>query len=715
MIRVWPGVSSPLGATWDGEGTNFALFSEHATAVELCLFDGPHDAVERHRVPLRERTDQIWHAYLPDVRPGQHYAYRVHGPYAPMEGHRCNPAKLLLDPYAKAISGTIRWDDILSGYAMEPPIEERDLTPDSRDSAGYLPKSVVVESAFSWGDDQPPRTPWNRTVIYECHVKGMTMLHPDVPEALRGTYLGLATSPILEHLLSLGVTAVELLPIHHSVTERHLAERQLTNYWGYNSVDYFAPDVRYATAAIRRELAAGRQVAEFKSMVKRFHRAGLEVILDVVYNHTAEGNHLGPTLSFRGIDNDAYYRLDPERLRYYTDYTGCGNTLDLRHSRAMQLVMDSLRYWVQEMHVDGFRFDLAPVLARESDAFNPFGKFFDVVRQDPIVSRVKLIAEPWDLGPDGYQVGRFPIGWSEWNGKYRDTARRFWRGDAGTVGEMASRLAGSSDLYEASLRTPQASINFVTCHDGFTLHDLVSYEQKHNEANGEANHDGNDNNLSRNWGAEGPSAAPHIVRMRERMKRNFLATLACSQGVPLISHGDELGRTQQGNNNAYCQDKELTWIDWRMTPAQRDLLAFARTVFAVRADNPVLRRRTFFTRQSQGPGQGKDLTWLRPDGQEMTEAEWSDPAIHVIGMLIHGEASDEVNERGRRLSGDAILLLLNGGGRARPFTVPALDVPGAWTEVVDTAHAPPRAVREARVNLLPHSLVLLRYESTAEA
>jgi isoamylase len=710
MIRVWPGVPSPLGATWDGEGTNFALFSEHATSVELCLFDGPDDAIERQRIRLRERTDQIWHAYLPDVRPGQLYGYRVHGPYAPAEGHRFNHAKLLLDPYAKAISGTIRWGDVLSGYSMDHPVEERDLVPDPRDSAAYLPKSVVVESAFTWGDDQPPRTPWNHTVIYECHVKGMTMLHPGVPAALRGTYLGLATDPIIEHLLSLGVTAVELLPVHHFVTERHLADRQLTNYWGYNTIGYFAPDVRYATGA-ERGAAAGRQVSEFKSMVKRFHRAGLEVILDVVYNHTAEGNHLGPTLSFRGADNAAYYRLDPESPRYYVNHTGCGNTLDLRHSRTMQLVMDSLRYWVQEMHVDGFRFDLAPVLARESDDVNPFGKFFDVVRQDPVVSRVKLIAEPWDLGPNGYQVGRFPIGWSEWNGKYRDAMRRFWRGDPGGIGEVASRLAGSSDLYEASLRTPQASVNFVTCHDGFTLHDLVSYEHKRNEANGEENHDGGDHNLSRNWGAEGPTDAPHVIRMRERMKRNFLATLAFSQGVPMLSHGDELGRTQLGNNNAYCQDNALTWVDWNLTPAQRELLEFTRAVFAVRAENPVLRRRTFFTHQSRGPGRGKDLAWLRPDGQEMTEAEWGDPATHVVGMLVRGEASDEVNERGRRLAGDAILLLVNGGGRTRPFTLPALEVPGAWAEVINTAHATPRLAREGRVNLVAHSVELLRYEA----
>ena len=702
-MRVWPGSPSPLGATWDGEGTNFAVFSEHATAVDLCLFNHREDAEDLARIRLRERTDRIWHAYLPDVRPGQLYGFRMHGPYAPEEGHRFNPAKLLLDPYAKAISGTIRWGDALSGYSMDPPIVERDLVPDDANSAGGLPKCVVVESAFSWGDDKPPRTPWNRTVIYEAHVRGMTMLHPDVPETIRGTYLGLATDPIIDHLLSLGVTAIELLPVHHFVTERRLAELGLVNYWGYATIGFFAPDVRYATATL------GQQVAEFKSMVKRFHRAGIEVILDVVYNHTAEGNHLGPTLSFRGIDNSAYYRLESNR-RFYTDWTGTGNTMDIRHSRTMQLVMDSLRYWVTDMHVDGFRFDLAPVLARGDVDVSPFAEFFGVVRQDPVVSKVKLIAEPWDLGPGGYQVGRFPIGWGEWNGKYRDATRRYWRGDPGQVGEFASRLAGSSDLFEHSHRSPQASINFVTCHDGFTLHDLVSYESKHNEANGEDNRDGSDDNQTRNWGVEGPTEAVHVIRMRERIKRNFMATLAFSQGVPMISHGDEVGRTQQGNNNAYCQDSPLTWIDWRITPLQRQLLDFARAVFAIRAANPVLRRRNYFRHVPDHPGGVKDLTWLRPDGKEMTEADWSDPTNHVLGMLILGEATDEIDERGRRLRGEAILLLTNGGARSRPITLPQLETPGAWIEILNTAHPEPRLVRQDTVSLLAHSLLLLRHE-----
>ncbi|MGI9039868.1 MAG: glycogen debranching protein GlgX [Gemmatimonadales bacterium] len=705
MTRVWPGHPFTLGATWDGEGTNFALFSEHATAVELCLFDRPDDALESVRIPLHERTDQIWHAYLPDARPGQLYGYRLHGPYKPVEGHRFNSAKLLLDPYAKAVSGTIRWSDALSGHSVHHPEAERDLIPDAADSALGMPKCVVVESAFSWGDDQHPRTPWNRTVIYECHVKGMTMLHPEVPEALRGTYIGLATDPIVDHLLSLGVTAVELLPVHHFVTEPRLASLGLVHYWGYSSIGYFAPDIRYATGE------RGQQVAEFKSMVKRFHRAGLEVIVDVVYNHTAEGNHLGPTLCFRGIDNRAYYRLEDDNRRLYTDYTGCGNTLDVRHPRTMQLVMDSLRYWVKEMHVDGFRFDLAPVLARDGVEMNPSAEFFDVVRQDPVISRVKLIAEPWDLGPNGYQVGRFPNGWGEWNAKYRDSARRFWRGDSGQVGEFASRLAGSSDLYEPSHRSPQASVNFVTCHDGFTLNDLVSYEAKHNKANGEHNRDGSDNNLSRNWGVEGPTDTTHVVRMRERIKRNFLATLAFSQGVPMISHGDEMGRSQEGNNNAYCHDSALTWVDWQLTPAERQLLDFTRQVFTIRAANPVLRRRTFFSHEARVPGEPKDLSWLRADGGEMTELEWRDPSNHVLGMLIRGEATDEVDERGRHLPGQAILLLVNGGARSKPFTLPAVSGPGSWNEIIVTAHPSPRLVPEGKVNLAAHSLMLLHHEA----
>jgi isoamylase len=706
MTRVWPGDSAPLGATWDGEGTNFAIFSEHGSKVELCLFAHPEDATETERIHLRERTDQIWHAYLPDVRPGQAYGYRVHGQYAPADGHRFNPNKLLLDPYAKAISRTVKWSDALAGYPVRSSDPERDLLADTQDSAAGMAKSIVIESAFTWGEDQPLRKPWNRTLIYECHVKGMTMLHPDVPSNLRGTYLGLATDPIIDHLTALGITAVELLPIHHMVAERRLAELGLTNYWGYSSVAFFAPDIRFATESA----SPGAQVTEFKSMVKRLHAAGLEIILDVVYNHTAEGNHLGPTLAFRGIDNAAYYRLKPENARFYTDFTGCGNTFDLRHTRTLQLVMDSLRYWITEMHVDGFRFDLAPVLARGDNGVDLSAEFFDMVRQDPVISQSKLIAEPWDLGPDGYQVGRFPTGWSEWNGKYRDTTRRFWRGDQAQVADLASRLAGSSDLYEAGGRSPLASVNFVTCHDGFTLQDLVSYEAKHNEANGEENRDGTDQNLSRNWGVEGPADAVHVVRMRERIKRNLLATLAFSQGVPMLSHGDELGRSQAGNNNAYCHDSPLTWIDWRLTPLQRELLQFTRNLFLIRSANPVLRRRTFFRQEGGEGGSGKDLTWLRPDGQEMTADEWNDAGNHVLGMLIRGGATDEIDERGRRVTGDAILLLLNGGTRSKPFCLPRLDRPGDWCEILNTAHPDPRPIREDHVHLVAHSVMLLRHD-----
>src|ERR671939_2084197 len=607
-MRVWPGQPQPLGATWDGEGVNFAIFSENATGVELCLFSHPDDAVESARIQMRERSDQTWHCYLPDVRPGQLYGYRVHGPYKPEEGHRFNPANLLLDPYAKAISGTIRWSNALFAYKVGSPLE--DLEMNTENSAGGMPKSVVIDPAFTWGDDRPPRTPWNRTVIYECHVRGMTIMHPDVPEQLRGTYLGLASDPIIDHLRSLGVTAVELLPVHHFAVDRLLAERGLTNYWGYNSIGFFAPDVRYACGG------RGEQVYQFKSMVKKLHSAGIEVILAVVYNHTAEGNHLGPTLSLRGIDNKAYYRLDPKNPRFYIDFTGTGNSLNMQHPRTIQLIMDSLRYWVLDMHVDGFRFDLAPVLARELYEVNRLSAFFDIIHQAPVLSRVKLIAEPWDVGPGGYQVGNFPIKWAEWNGKYRDSVRHFWRGDPGHVGDVASRLAGSADIYKWSDRGAYASINFVIAHDGYTLNDLVSYEQKHNEANGENNQDGHNDNVSRNWGAEGETDDPNILDARYRAMKNFLATLAFSQGVPMLAHGDEVARTQKGNNNAYAQDNEISWMNWDLDERRRQLLEFTRKVFALRHSNPALRRRHFF-RGQEVPNSLKDLTWVRPDGQEM--------------------------------------------------------------------------------------------------
>ncbi len=698
-MRAWPGRPYPLGATWDGEGVNFALFSEHATGVDLCLFDRPGNDEEAARIPLRERTNNVWHAYLPDVLPGQLYGYRVQGPYDPLHGHRFNPNKLLTDPYAKAISGSVVWDDSLFGYVVGDRAE--DLSQDRRDSAGHLPKCIVVDSAFTWGDDRPPNTPWNRTVIYECHVRGLTLRHPAVPAHVRGTYLGLSSEPIIEHLLRLGVTAIELMPVHHMLSEHHLHELGLTNYWGYNTLGYLAPDSRYATGAL------GQQVQEFKMMVRSLHKVGIEVILDVVYNHTAEGDHLGPTVSFRGIDNRSYYHLDPKNPRYYVDFTGTGNTLNMLNARAMQLMMDSLRYWVQEMHVDGFRFDLAPALARELYEVNRLAWFFDIMQQDPVLSQVKLIAEPWDLGKGGYQVGNFPTGWAEWNGRYRDTLRRFWRGDSSQLADLGYRLSGSSDLYDRGGRSPYASINFVTCHDGFTLQDLVSYDRKHNEANGEGNRDGANENYSHNWGVEGPSESLEVVRVRERMKKNYLATLAFSQGVPMISHGDELGRTQLGNNNAYCQDSEVSWTDWDLDDRRRELLDFTRQVFAIRSANPALRRRTFFRGSPLGTPSKKDVIWYRQDGQEMVEADWKDPEGRVVGMLIHGDATDELDERGRLIKGESVLLLLNAGDRSRFFTLPELSGVGAWRELLNTARRGQRHIRAAGVQLVAHSLILL--------
>jgi len=704
----WPGRPFPLGATWDGEGTNFAIFSENATDVDLCLFDRDGHGVETARIPLVDRERHVWHVYLPDVRPGQHYGYRVRGPYAPDEGHRFNPAKLLIDPYAKAISGRIQWHDALYGYAVGH--AEEDLSESNADSAPFVPKSIVVESAFSWGDDRPLRTPWNRTVIYECHVKGLTQLHPGVPPELRGTYLGLATDPVLDHLRSLGVTAVELMPVHHVVSERPLVERGLVNYWGYNSIGFFAPDVRYATGG------AGEQVTEFKAMVKRLHRAGIEVILDVVYNHTGESGRLGPTLSLRGIDNAAYYRLAPGDRRHYVDFTGCGNSLNMQHPRAIQLIMDSLRYWVQEMHVDGFRFDLAPALARELFEVNRLATFFEIIRQDPVLAEVKLIAEPWDLGPGGYQVGNFPDEWTEWNGKYRDTVRRFWRGDEGQLADLGYRLSGSSDLYGRSARTPWASINFVTCHDGFTLRDLVSYERKHNEANGEDGQDGTDANWSRNWGVEGPTDDPEIATNRERAMRNFLATLAFSQGVPMLTAGDELGRTQHGNNNAYCQDNEIGWVAWDTDPRAADLLAFTRRVLAIRHRHPVLRRRSFFEGRPMGASGMKDVTWLHPAGREMEADDWATPGARVLGMLLDGQASDEVDERGRPLTGDSLFLLVNGGASEEPFALPTPPGGGRWQELVCTTRPTKerrRDVAGSHFTLAPYSLALLAWNATS--
>ena len=699
-MRIWPGQPYPLGATWNGEGVNFALFSENATGVDLCLFEGPDDAREQHCIPMRERTDQVWHCFLPDVRPGQYYGFRVHGPYDPKNGHRFNPAKLLIDPYAKAITGAIKWSNSLFGYKVGGPSE--DLEPSDEDSAAGVPKCVVIDNAFTWGDDSHPMTPWNRTVIYEAHVKGMTMRCPDVPEHLRGTYLGLCSDAMIDYFRKLNVTAVELLPVHQFVVDRHLPEKGLTNYWGYNSIGFFAPDVRYATEGL------GNQVYEFKSMVKTFHSAGIEVILDVVYNHTGEGNHLGPTVSLKGIDNTAYYRLESDK-RFYTDFTGTGNSLNMRHPRTIQLIMDSLRYWVKEMHVDGFRFDLAPVLARELYEVDRLSAFFDIIHQDPTLSEVKLIAEPWDVGPGGYQVGNFPIRWAEWNGKYRDALRHFWRGDHGGVGELASRLAGSSDIYQWSGRSAYASINFIVAHDGFTMRDLVSYEQKHNEANGENNQDGHNDNISRNWGVEGPTEEPQIEDLRFRIMKSMMGSLAFSQGVPMISHGDEIGRTQRGNNNAYAQDNEITWLDWNLDDRQRELLGFTRRAFGLRQENPALRRKHFFDGNEPKSETGKDVMWVRPDGQEMTQDDWRNGDLRVLGMLISGTATDEADERGHPLHGDTVLLIANASDQDVRFQVPKLEAPGVWIEVIDSARPERHVIDEGWVYVDAHSLVLLRH------
>jgi isoamylase len=676
-MRVWPGRSYPLGATWDGEGVNFALFSENATGVELCLFDDPDQKHESRRVQLMERTDQVWHGYLPEVRPGQLYGYRVAGAYDPNTGHRFNSAKLLIDPYAKALSGTVKWSDRMFGYTIGHP--DADLAPDNRDNAADIPKAVVIEQAFTWGEDRLLKTPWEKTVIYEVHVKGFTMRHPDVPEPLRGTYSGLATPAAIEYLKALGVTAVELLPVHHFVTDKPLSDRRLSNYWGYNTIGFFAPDVRYAVSSDR-----GRHVNEFKTMVKTLHSAGIEVILDVVYNHTAEGNHLGPTLSFRGIDNAVYYRLVQEDQRHYMDYTGCGNTLNVRHPRTLQLIMDSLRYWVREMHVDGFRFDLASALARELHDVDRLSAFFDTIHQDPELQQVKLIAEPWDLGEGGYQVGNFPAGWAEWNGKYRDTLRRYWKGDGGQASELAYRLTGSSDLYETSGRRPYASINFVTAHDGFTLNDLVSYNQKHNEANGENNRDGSDDNASWNCGVEGPTDDPAITALRERQRRNMMATLLLSQGVPMICGGDEIGRTQRGNNNAYCQDNELSWFDWKLDRSAQSLLVFTQRLIGLRLQHPVFHRRLFFQGRRIRGAEVKDLSWIRPDGKEMTDEDWSKGYVRCLGLRLAGDAIAETDAKGRPLEDDTFLVLLNAHHEPLKFTLPAHRRGIRWELVLDT-------------------------------
>ncbi len=685
-MRVWPGRPYPLGATWDGGGVNFSLFSEHAAKVELCLFDSADAERESQRIKLPEQTDMAWHGYLPDVRPGQLYGYRVHGPYDPAEGHRFNPNKVLLDPYAKAIGRDLTWGDELFGYQVGH--EDADLSMNDRDNAALAPLAAVIDSAFTWGDDAPPAIPRHKMVIYEVHVKGFSQRHPDIPEKLRGSYLGLASPAAIKHFHKLGVNAVELMPVHHRVDDRHLVDRGLNNYWGYNTLAFFAPDTRYASTGL-----AAESVREFKQMVHTLHSVGIEVILDVVYNHTAEGSHLGPTLSLRGIDNASYYRLLPEEPRYYMDYTGCGNTLNMRHPRVLQLIMDSLRYWVLELHVDGFRFDLASALARELHEVDKLGAFFDIIHQDPVLSQVKLIAEPWDLGEGGYQVGNFPVGWNEWNGKYRDTIRSFWRGDGSTVPEFATRLCGSSDLYEPSNRRPYASVNFVTAHDGFSLEDLVSYNEKHNEANGEENRDGESHNLSWNCGAEGPTDDPNVLALRERQKRNFMATLMLSQGVPMIRAGDELSHTQQGNNNTYCQDNELSWLDWELDDRRQQFLDFVAEVVALKREQPVLHRPKFFQGRSIRGMDVKDIVWLDHSGHEMTDEGWNAGFVRAIGMRLAGDAITQVDERGERLAGDTLLVLFSADGQDLAFAFAPQNGERQWELLFDTADPQPEQTR----------------------
>ncbi|MCG8914345.1 glycogen debranching protein GlgX [Actinokineospora sp. PR83] len=705
-MRPWPGTPYPLGATYDGAGTNFALFSEVATRVDLCLFD--YDGTE-HRVRLPEVDGFVWHAYLPGVLPGQKYGYRVTGPHDPERGLRCNPNKLLIDPYAKAVDGEVDWDQSVFGYQFGDPEQRND-----EDSAKHTAKSVVINPFFDWANDRPPKTPYNESVIYEAHVRGLTMRHPDVPEEMRGTYAGLAHPAVIEHLKKLGVTAIELMPVHEFLHDHGLQEKGLRNYWGYNTIGFFAPHSGYATSTEQ-----GAHVAEFKSMVRTLHDANIEVILDVVYNHTAEGNHLGPTLSMRGIDNDAYYRLVEDDQRYYMDYTGTGNSLNVRNPHTLQLIMDSLRYWITEMHVDGFRFDLAATLAREFYDVDRLSAFFDIVQQDPVISQVKLIAEPWDVGPGGYQVGNFPPLWTEWNGKYRDTARDFWRGEPATLGEFASRITGSSDLYQEDGRKPFASINFVTAHDGFTLNDLVSYNEKHNEANGEDGRDGADDNRSWNCGVEGPTDDPEVNDLRARQRRNLIATLFLSQGVPMLLHGDEMARTQQGNNNGYCQDSELSWVDWSLAETNADLVDFTAGVIALRAKHPVFRRRRFFAgRPIRRGDELRDIAWFTPTGDEMSDEDWGSGFGRCIVTFLNGDGIPDLDQRGERVTDDSFLMCFNAHHEDIDVTVPDGDYGAEWEVVLDTAtgevSAPePRVItKDTKLSLTSRSLIVLRRTGT---
>jgi glycogen operon protein len=677
-MKVLPGTPFPLGATWDGKGVNFALFSQYATRVELCLFDSVKAKKESVRVTLPEMTDYVWHGYLPDVRPGQLYGYRVYGPYSPNQGHRFNPNKVLLDPYAKAVARRVRWYDSMYGYRLGS--AKLDLSYDTRDNAAYAPLGTVIDTAFTWGEDRRPNVPWGETILYETHVKGQSALHPDIPRHMRGTYAALGSEPIIQHLKYLGVTSLELLPIHYSVDEPHLVRKGLVNYWGYNSLGFFAPDGRYAMNTDPQQ-----QVNEFKMMVRALHEAGIEVILDVVYNHTAEGNHLGPTLSFKGIDNRNYYIASPENFRYYQDFTGCGNTLNAQNPYVLKLIMDSLRYWVEEMHVDGFRFDLASALARENLNFDKFGAFFDAIHQDPVLSRVKMIAEPWDCGMGGYQVGNYPVRWSEWNGIYRDDIRGFWNRAGGTLSQMVTRIAGSSDLYQYTGRRPHASINFVTCHDGFTLQDLVSYNHKHNEANGEENRDGTNDNRSWNCGTEGQTNDAAIISLRARQKRNMMTTLLTSLGVPMMLAGDELSKTQLGNNNTYCQDNELNWLDWDLdSPEKLTFLAFMHRLISIRKTEPVFKRNRFYVGQPSNESGIHDIIWHTPEGRDMRLEDWHNNNLRALGVLIEGSAIDQMTANGEWLSGRSLLILINGNDKPIEFLLPCHRTRRSWEMLLDT-------------------------------
>ncbi len=675
-IKVWLGHPYPLGATWKKNGVNFALFSENATGVDLCLFDDADAPTEQIRIRMTEQSDQVWHVFLPDIKPGQLYGYRVYGPYDPEKGHRFNASKLVIDPYAKAIAGGINWSDEMFGYTLGD--EKEDFTRDYRDDAWGIPKSVVVDSAFDWEDDAPPGTPLSDSVIYEVHVKGFSQLCPEVPEKIRGTYEALGSTFAIDYFKKLGITAVELLPVHQFVNDKTLIDKGLSNYWGYNTIGYFAPDCRYSASG-----RDGEQVKEFQRMVKNLHAAGIEVILDVVYNHTAEGNHLGPTLCFKGIDNYNYYRLVPDNLRYYMDYTGTGNTLNVMQPRVLQLIMDSLRYWVTEMHVDGFRFDLAATLARELHSVSKLSAFFDIIHQDPILSQVKLIAEPWDVGEGGYQVGNFPVLWAEWNGKYRDAVRGYWKGDEGHIGDMGYRLTGSPDLYQWNGKRPQASINFIVAHDGYTLADLVSYNDKHNEANGEGNNDGDNNNKSWNCGDEGPTKDEEINALRRRQQRNFLCTLFLSQGVPMLCGGDECGRTQLGNNNAYCQDNEISWTHWDWDEHAKRLNDFTGKLIHLRRNHPIFRRPKFFQGRKIRGSDVKDIMWFNPGGTEMTDEEWNTSYVRTLGLMLSGDTIDVRDFHGEPIRDDTFLMLLNAHHETLKFVLPGQeDV--RWELILDT-------------------------------